>query len=185
MYETHVSQEQFTLQWAYWHLYHTGRAPNKEDLRSAWTLRMRFQQLDEKDRRRFSEYLQELKALHPLARAAYMSDATHFAGGDKLIRQLTYPHVPENYMRAAPSVRGHRSGGGGGGGGSGGGGGGLGCGVGGGDVRSYDDNSDNGSSSDEDGGGDHTAEPGVRTPRTHFLSIADTPSKAAVDEKNV
>jgi hypothetical protein len=168
MYETHVSQAQFQLQWSYWHLFFMGEPPDKDDLRSAWSLRMRFQQLDERDRVIIVEELTELIHLHPLTRFAYMSDATHFANGEKLIREFTYPHVPEVHGNAL----GVRSGGGGSGDGSSGGA----CD---GDVEEGAPSSDE--EDEESGGGDFKASPEKRTPRSHFLSISDTASKGAAD----
>ena len=104
MYETHVSQSQFTLQWSYWHLFFTGKPATEDDLRSIWTLRMRFQQLDEKDRMVVVGWLTELTVTHPEARFAYMSDATHYASGERLIRQFTYPHIPKQSSQAAAAA---------------------------------------------------------------------------------
>lgn len=145
-----------------------GEPPDKDDLRSAWSLRMRFQQLDERDRVIIVEELTELIHLHPLTRFSYMSDATHFANGEKLIREFTYPHVPEVHGHAL----GVRSGGGGSGDGSSGGA----CD---GDVEEGAPSSDE--EDEESGGGDFKASPEKRTPRSHFLSISDTASKGAAD----
>ncbi len=162
MYETHVSQTQFMLQWSYWHLFFLGEAPSEGDLRTSWTLRMRFQQLDERDRQLMVKYLNELIILHPEARFAYMSDATHFANGERLVRQLTFPFDPKAHGASAAAV------GGGGGGG--------------------DNNNGNGveeeeqaSDDEEEEATDCAASPGVRTPRSHLLSISCTPSKSASD----
>jgi len=174
MYETHVSQTQFMLQWSYWHLFFLGEAPSGDDLRTSWTLRMRFQQLDERDRELMINYLNELIVLHPEARFAYMSDATHFANGERLVRQLTFPfdpslHAKMNHGGATPAGGGDSGGGGGG--------------------ADPGDDGDDGAASDEEAEaaeerareGDHSALPGLRSPRTHFLSIGDTSTKAAAD----
>ena len=166
MYETHVSQTQFTLQWSYWHLFFLGAPPDKEDLRSAWTLRMRFQQLDERERLTVVEELMELVSLHQLTRFAYMSDATHFAKGEKLIRELMYPHVPAVHARTL-GVGNCGSGGG------------VECSGSGGNVEEGGPSSDE--EQEETGGGDYKASPEKRTPRSHFLSISDTATKGAAD----
>ena len=161
MYETHVSQSQFTLQWSYWHLFFTGKPATEDDLRSIWTLRMRFQQLDEKDRMVVVGWLTELTVTHPEARFAYMSDATHYASGERLIRQFTYPHIPKQSSQAAAAAAAAAPV------------------APAGEAKEEDPSSEE--EEEEDGPCDMHADGAVRTPRTHFLSIGETASKSATD----
>jgi hypothetical protein len=132
---------------------------------------MRFQQLDERDRLAVVEELAELVSLHPFTRFAYLSDATHFAKGEKLIREFTYPHVPAVHARTL----GVGNGGGGGGGGVGGSGSG-------GDVEEGEPSSDE--EEEETGGGDFKASPeNVRETNAlvSLVSISETATKGAAD----